>query len=76
MYLYSCDFESLYTNIKKEDAINLICDYMRNKLDPTIINTTGLARLLGIVFECNIFKYKDKFYIQIVGVAMGCIAGP
>ncbi len=76
MYLYSCDFESLYTNIKKEDAISLICDYMRNKLDPTIINTTGLARLLGIVFECNIFKYKEKFYIQIVGVAMGCIAGP
>jgi hypothetical protein len=76
MYLYSCDFESLYTNIKKEDATYLICDFMRDKLDPKIIDVAGLYHLLNMVFEYNIFKYKDKYYIQIIGVAMGCIAGP
>lgn len=28
IYLYSCDFESLYTNIRKKDAVNIITDYV------------------------------------------------
>ena len=27
LFLYSCDFESLYTNIKPEDAIEKIIDF-------------------------------------------------
>ena len=30
LYLYSCDFESLYTNIKTDDATDRICKYIND----------------------------------------------
>lgn len=36
--LYSCDFESLYTNINLTDALDMISDYMRVHLFSKHIN--------------------------------------
>jgi hypothetical protein len=31
---------------------------------------------LNNIFYNNIFKYEKSFYLQKVGIAMGCICGP
>ena len=79
LYLYSCDFESLYNNIKHDHAIELISNFLyfntdilsKNKLDLIAIRT-----FLLLIFTSNIFNYKDKYYIQLKGIPMGCICGP
>jgi hypothetical protein len=76
IYLYSCDFESLYTNINKEDAIYLITVYVKDFLNTKFITTYCFGQILKPIFENNVFKFKEKFFIQIRGIAMGCICGP
>ena len=74
--LVSGDFDSLYSNIILEDALNLICDYIKDKHDSKHINIIAFREILKIVFEFNIFKYKNIFYRQIKGIAMGSKCGP
>ena len=74
--LVSGDFDSLYSNITLEDALNLICDYIKDKHDSKHINIIAFREILKIVFEFNIFKYKNIFYRQIKGIAMGSKCGP
>ena len=76
VFLYSCDFESLYTNINKDHAITLITDYVKDTLDINHITPNGFHKLITILFEFNIFKYTTSFFKQVSGVAMGCICGP
>lgn len=74
--LYSCDFESLYTNIKLQDALNVICDYVKDKLDFSDINMFAFRKLLEILFNYNYFIYKNLIFRQKFGIAMGTIAAP
>lgn len=78
LYLYSCDFESLYTNIELELALNLVLEFANEKkvLDLEHINIEGFKQLLIIIFNNNIFKFKNNFFRQIRGLAMGSICGP
>ena len=78
MNLYSFDFESLYTKIEPIDAANKICDYLssENLLKSDHIDITGFRIILILIFENNIFKYKDLFFLQKIGLPMGCICGP
>jgi hypothetical protein len=76
IYLYSCDFESLYTNIRKEDAVNIITDFVKEFLNDKYITASGFSHILRLIFENNVFVFKNKHYIQSVGIAMGCICGP
>jgi len=66
----------LYSNIILEDALNLICDFIRDKHKSVHINIFAFREILKIVFEFNIFKYKDTYYRQIKGIAMGSKCGP
>jgi hypothetical protein len=70
------DFESLYTNIDKLDACNRITEYMTSYLNEDYIQPFALYTLLLIIFENNVFAYNNTFYVQINGLAMGCICGP
>ena len=74
--LFSCDFESLYSNIILSDCLNTICEYMQNKINSTEIDIIGFRCILKIIFEFNYFKYKDIVYKQIKGIAMGSKCGP
>ena len=74
--LLSADFEGLYTNIDHEDALNTLTDFMTDKLDSKYLTSTGFYNLLSLVLNCNFFFFKDIFYQQIKGVAMGTIVGP
>jgi hypothetical protein len=76
VFLYSMDFESLYTNIDKLDACNRITEYMTRFIDKDYIQPYALHTLLLIIFENNVFVYNNQFFVQINGLAMGCICGP
>ncbi|RNA18748.1 hypothetical protein BpHYR1_033801 [Brachionus plicatilis] len=47
--LYSCDFESLYTNIDLVLALQIITDFMKDKLDTNHLNIQGFNEILKIV---------------------------
>ena len=79
LHLYSCDFESLYTNIIAEHASNIISYYLfseTNLLSQFNLSLNGVRELILLVFNCNIFIFNNKHYIQKIGLPMGCICGP
>lgn len=76
IFLYSMDFESLYTNIDKNVAIDIITDYVKQFLDLNLIDAYAFNEILKLIFENNVFRYNKSFFIQLIGLAMGCICGP
>jgi hypothetical protein len=74
--LYSCDFESLYTNINLENALKLITEFISAKLFSIHINSIGFYHILKIIFEYNVFCFKSCYYKQIRGIGMGSKCGP
>ena len=70
------DFSNLYTNILKEKAIEIIPEFLKDKLASLDIDIIGFRQLLIIIFENSIFKAKNDYYVQKIGVAMGCCCGP
>ena len=76
IYMYSMDFESLYTNLDKLSVCNILTEYIAPYLDSSFINSTAFRIMLLMIFENNIFVYNNNYFIQINGLAMGCICGP
>ena len=74
--LVSGDFDSLYQNIILERALDLICEFIKDDFHSEHIDITAFRAILKIIFEFNIFKYKNVFYRQIKGIAMGSKSGP
>jgi hypothetical protein len=79
-FLFSCDFESLYSNIDLNLALNIISDFMKNKIPLSILSSDisiiGFREILNLVFSNNFFSYKKLYFKQILGIAMGSICGP
>jgi len=78
LFLYSCDFESLYTKIKPNDAVEKIGDFIfdQNLVRTKHITKNGLKTLLYLVFNNNVFSINKEFFLQKIGLPMGCICGP
>jgi hypothetical protein len=75
--MYSCDFESLYTNIDSQKCINLIMDFLNTKNHYSIhYNSIALKTVLDLVLYNNIFTFNNEYYVQIRGISMGIICGP
>jgi len=74
--IYSCDFEGLYSNIDLEHALNVIYDFMKDKINSIHLNYKAFYVFLKIIFENNCFIYDKKFFRQLKGIAMGTKAGP
>ena len=73
----SCDFESLYTNIKPNHAVNILTEFISEFLNNNdFITPLGFKTLLEIIFNNNTFKFDNMFFQQIIGVPMGCKCGP
>jgi hypothetical protein len=68
MKKYSCDFESFYTNINYDQALNVICDFISQNFHSNEINILGFRKLLEIIFNFNfliISSINDKVFKQI-----------
>lgn len=76
MYLYSCDFESLYTNIKPIHAVNLLTDFISKFLDSDYLTPVGFKSLLELIFNNNTFSFNNMYFQQLIGIPMGCKCGP
>ena len=78
LFLYSCDFESLYTNINPDDAINRICKYLKdnNLIKSKHFDLIGFKTFLKIIFKNNIFSFNGFYFLQLIGLPMGCKCGP
>ena len=76
--IFSFDVTSLYPSIVPNIAIPIITEFLENNkyLDHNHLSPFGLKSLLELFFNNNIFKFMDKFFVQILGVPMGCICGP
>ena len=74
--LNSCDFESLYTNIDLVLALQIITDFMKDKLDTNHLNIQSFNEILKIVLFNNYFKFENNYFKQIKGIAMGTKCGP
>ena len=75
-FLYSLDFESLYSNILPEHAINLITNFLIGKINNDNIDILAINKFLKLIFNNNIFTCNKKYYKQNKGLAMGCACGP
>lgn len=81
--LFSADFESLYTNIPLDEAIEIISDFI-SKIPNTEFSGYGFKKLLELILKNNFFYYKFKknkksylaFFLQLSGVSMGTACGP
>jgi hypothetical protein len=74
--LFTCDFESLYTNIDLLKALNVITEFISKNFNSNDISTIGFYEILKLVFENNVFTFNNKFYKQIKGIAMGAKCAP
>lgn len=75
-FIYSMDFESLYTSMIPDATITTICDFMLVKLNSVHMDITALFVFLKLVFSKNIFRFNKRVYVQNIGIAMGCKCGP
>ena len=66
--LYSCDFESLYTNINLSHALEVICDFMKSNLDIRELDISAFYALLKLVFDNNFFEFNNDYYRQKIGI--------
>ncbi len=71
------DVESLFTNIPTEETINIILNRVYKDYDTFYgMKRETLRRLLTYCTQEAHFKFNNKFYEQIDGVAMGSPLGP
>ena len=75
--LFTFDVVSLYTNIEHQKCLDLLTDFLIDKLDISLeLNIIGFREILKLVLANNYFSFQKKFYLQIKGIAMGSVAGP
>jgi hypothetical protein len=69
----SFDVESLYTNVPVEEAIEIVLDYVYKpkKLVDLPFNREQLKTLLDLSVRDATFRFQNKIYKQVDGVAMG-----
>ncbi|CAF1127635.1 unnamed protein product, partial [Brachionus calyciflorus] len=76
-FLATGDFDSLYSNIDHSDCINVIGDFLRDKLISSHISLVGFIAILNLILENNYFSFKEFcFFVQKLGIAMGSKCGP
>ena len=49
---------------------------MLDEIPKKSIPTEYLIKLLKLVMECNIFKFNNEFWIQLIGTCMGTRVAP
>ena len=76
--LFSMDSVSMYTNIDTKHAIDVITYFFKTTDFPAraCIDHVAVIEGLKIIMYHNIFKFDDKYWIQLCGTAMGTPPAP
>lgn len=69
----SFDVESLYTNVPVEEAIEVVLDFMYKptKIIDVPFDREQMKTLLDLLVRDAPFRFQNKIYKQVDGVAMG-----
>jgi hypothetical protein len=62
--------------MKQVHTADTITEFISSKLDTHHIDAYRFRCLLLLILENNYFKYENKYYKQIKGIAFGKICGP
>ena len=77
LHMASLDLDSLFTNIPLEEAIDICVDNLDNDNEnPPNIPKHDVRNLLNRAARETFFMFKNKYYEQVDGVAMGYPSGP
>jgi hypothetical protein len=77
--LFTADARSMYTNINTNHAMQVIKEFLN---EPTFlqnfpnIDRNALLTALQILMRHSLFKFNNKFYLQMTGCAMGTPPAP
>ena len=74
-FVFTVDFESLYTNIPVQHAINLMKELVFEYKD-VISNADFIIDLLEIVLENSLMEFQGEYFQQIFGIIMGTNVAP
>ena len=72
---FSIDIKSFYTNIILKEGLEAFRE-MLDEIPGKSIPTEYLVKLLKLVMECNIFKFDNEFWVQLIGTCMGTRVAP
>jgi hypothetical protein len=67
----SFDIKNMYTNIPKEDIINIINNILNNNIEIQSNIQNEIIHILKTIMEQNYFQFDQKYYKQVEGLAMG-----
>lgn len=70
-FMFSLDVVSLYTSIPIDFAVDTIRSFINNSSIPPPFDIDVFLDLIDFCMRQNCFRYKDKYYRQIKGTAMG-----
>ena len=72
------DISSMYTNLDNDLGLEAINVWLEKDPDdlPRNIPKEFVLDALGIVLECDVFFFNNKYYLQIKGCAMGTKLAP
>jgi len=73
------DFDSLYSNIEHSECLHNFKTFFKDKIDiqkNKHLSLVAFMRFLKFLLDNNYFTFNNKFYRQILGIAMGSICGP
>ena len=71
----SLDIKNIYTNIPADEGIKAMKIQLEKRQDKSI-PTDFILNLIKIILECNIFEFDKKYYLQLIGIAMGTRMAP
>ena len=74
-FLFTVDFESLYTNIPVNDAIEMM-KRLVFQFQNVISNAHFVIELLEIVLKKNLMTFDKEYFQQIFGIIMGTNLAP
>lgn len=74
--LVSVDVESLFTNIPHELVEKILSDNWSDYADVIQIPQNVVKKIVSFIFDSSYCQYKERFYKQIRGSAMGNPASP
>ena len=70
VYLATMDVVSLYPNINQEEGAEACKEYMDKRTNQSIASSL-IKKLILIILRCNTLVFRNRFFHQIKGTAMG-----
>ena len=69
------DVKSLYTNIPQDEGTD-VCLSALSDFYWTDLTLSDLKQFFDFIPKCNYFRFDNKYYLQILGTAMGTSFAP